>query len=133
MSRAVVKIKNEKSKSMRLSEEIVEEARRSVGATFRTATAQIEYWARIGKVVEGALTNQELAELLFKKVKKKTKEKILKYANKSQSEVLAVVEADVKNKTSGSKMILSNSWYEMNKSMPGCIDKIYSDGKIETY
>jgi hypothetical protein len=49
--------------AVKLSNELVEEARKEAKAADRSMAAQIEHWAKLGRSVEGALRQGEVREL----------------------------------------------------------------------
>jgi len=49
---------------VKLSKELVEEARESAKLFHRSLTGQIEHWATLGRVIEARLTGDDMAPLL---------------------------------------------------------------------
>jgi hypothetical protein len=54
------------SRIVKLSDELVMHAREAASARERSVASQVEYWARIGKVVERVMTGQQVTDLLNK-------------------------------------------------------------------
>lgn len=49
--------------SLKLSDELVNEARREAEAADRSLTSQIEHWARLGRSVESVLRHEDILDL----------------------------------------------------------------------
>lgn len=49
--------------SLKLSDDLVREAREEAEATDRSLTSQIEHWARLGRTVESALRHEDVVAL----------------------------------------------------------------------
>ena len=54
----------QKGRNVRLSDELYEAADSVAEATLRSAQKQLEYWAQLGRLADGMLTNVEAAALL---------------------------------------------------------------------
>ena len=89
---------------------------------------QVEYWAKIGRVVEKNLIPQQVNELLQEKIE------ILVRPLKSKSvdfdEVFGQLEADRKSGKLASQIVSGDEWFRMSAEHPGLLEKQTSDGQI---
>lgn len=118
------------SSPIRLDNNLVREAD-SVGKLYKRSTPrQIEYWAELGKVVEGSLNADDLIAirqgLSLINVLPKDSQAV------AAADVFADIEGDRKAGDLSQKVSVAAINYQASKAHPGMLDQIHSDGTIET-
>ena len=112
---------------VKLSDEIVRQARAEAKATDRSITAQIEHWAKLGRSLETALRHEHV--LALKRAKGN-----LKIAfpdtptRKSIEAVLRRVAQDIDRKNFGRALAESRTVYQSDPRGSGAIERIEPDG-----
>jgi hypothetical protein len=104
--------------AVKLSNELVEEARKEAKAADRSMAAQIEHWAKLGRSVEGALRQGEVREI------KRTEPP-------TTGEILAVLER-VAHTTDRSdlarELMAGRTVYQSDPAGSGLVERIEADG-----
>ena len=116
------------AKPIKISEQLYHLADEEGMPLVRSAAKQVEYWAKIGRVVEKKLVPQQVNELLQEKIE------ILVRPLKSKSvdfdEVFDQLEADRQSGKLASQTLFGNEWFRMSQEHPGLLEKQTSDGQI---
>lgn len=120
---------------VKLSGELVEEARDSAARFHRSLTGQIEHWASIGRAVEAQLPGDALAHLLDRLGETM---KIVRVADAAQREQVMAVLAGFLGQTAGDATWLGEvsargvPLYGSEPGKPGEIQRLNPDGSHET-
>jgi hypothetical protein len=115
---------------LRLSEKLVEKAKKVARTSMRSAPKQVEHWAHIGQKVEPFLTSTDLTALANGEVEIRVVRK--KSAPIEVDRVFDELEKDRSEGTLHSKIVQSKIWYEASKKKPGFLDRVSASGKRET-
>jgi len=112
---------------IRVSEELLEEAKKQIKMSCRSLTKQIEFWALIGKEAELNMTPADIAALVNGEAEIKI------FRKKSESvdfdNLLDQVETDRKNGTIKSKVLKDKVWYEEHLQHPGLFYRMTHQGE----
>lgn len=115
---------------LRVSEELVRLARTEAALQKRTVPRQIEFWAELGRRIEGALDAtdviaicQGLATLHVSPAES---------APVEPDEVFAELDRDRRDGRLAEAVTTAVPYYEASRSRPGLLDRVYPDGRRET-
>ena len=115
---------------LRLSEKLIEKARKEARSSMRSVPKQIEHWARIGQEVEPFLSTTDLTALANGEVKIQIVRK--KSGPVDVDSVFSELEKDRSEGSLHSKVVQSKVWYEASKKKSGFLDRVSANGKRET-
>lgn len=111
---------------IRVSDELMEDAKQQVKMSLRSVTKQIEFWANIGKEAEMNMTPADIAALVNGEVEIKVlrkKSEPIDFEN-----VFGEIESDRKSGKIKEKVIKDNIWYEENNKIPGMFFRMTKEG-----
>ena len=111
---------------IRVSDELMEDAKQQVKMSLRSVTKQIEFWANIGKEAEMNMTPADIAALVNGEVEIKVlrkKSEPIDFEN-----VFSEIESDRKSGKIKEKVIKDNIWYEENNKIPGMFFRMTKEG-----
>lgn len=111
---------------IRVSDELMEDAKQQIKMSLRSVTKQIEFWANIGKEAEMNMTPADIAALVNGEVEIKVlrkKSEPIDFEN-----VFGEIESDRKSGKIKEKVIKDNIWYEENNKIPGMFFRMTKEG-----
>ncbi len=111
---------------IRVSDELMEDAKQQIKMSLRSVTKQIEFWANIGKEAEMNMTPADIAALVNGEVEIKVlrkKSEPIDFEN-----VFSEIESDRKSGKIKEKVIKDNIWYEENNKIPGMFFRMTKEG-----
>ena len=115
------------STPIRVSEELLEEAKLQIKRSYRSLAKQIEFWAQIGKEAEVNMTPADVAALVSGEAEIKV------FRKKSESvdfdSLFDEVEADRKTGKIKSKVIKDKVWYEESSKNIGLFFRMTNEGE----
>lgn len=111
---------------IRVSDELMEDAKQQIKMSLRSVTKQIEFWANIGKEAEMNMTPADVAALVNGEVEIKVLRK--KSEPVDFDSVFGEIESDRKSGKIKDKVIKDNIWYEENSKNPGMFFRMTRDG-----
>lgn len=112
---------------IRVSEELMEEAKEQIKLSYRSVTKQIEFWANIGKEAEMGMTPADVAALVNGEVEIKILRKKSEPVNFDN--LFGEIEMDRKAGIIKSKVIKDKVWYEESEENPKLFFRITSAGE----
>lgn len=112
---------------IRVSDELLEDAKQQIKMSYRSLTKQIEFWAQIGKEAEMNMTPADVAALVNGEVEIKVLRK--KSEPVDFDSLFDEVESDRKAGIIKSKVIKDKIWYEENPKNPGMFFRVTSEGE----
>jgi len=115
---------------IRLDENLVHDAEIEGGLYKRTAPGQIEYWAEIGKQIDGLLTSSEILAITQGFAH-------LKLENTASSpidadDIFTEVNNDRNSENLSLKVTKAHVYYEVSSSRQGLIDRVNDNGIRES-
>lgn len=111
---------------IRVSDELMEDAKQQIKMSLRSVTKQIEFWANIGKEAEMNMTPADVAALVSGEVEIKILRK--KSEPVDFDSVFGEIESDRKSGKIKDKVIKDNIWYEENNKSPGMFFRMTKEG-----
>jgi hypothetical protein len=126
---ATIKNKGGPNMSMpiRLSAELLSEAKKHIKLTMRSVTKQIEFWAQIGKEIESNMTPADIVALVNGEAEIKVLRK--KSEPVSFESVFDEIESDREEGRLRAKVVQDRVWYEESQSDPGLFYRCTREGK----
>ncbi|MEN0058337.1 MAG: hypothetical protein AAGB31_05845 [Bdellovibrio sp.] len=112
---------------IRVSNELLEDAKKQIKMSYRSLTKQIEFWAQIGKEAEVNMTPADVAALVNGEIEIKVLRK--KSEPIDFDKVFDDVEADRKAGTIKAKVLKDKIWYEENPKSPGTFFRMTNEGE----
>jgi hypothetical protein len=112
---------------IRVSDELLEDAKQKIKMSYRSLTKQIEFWAQIGKEAEMNMTSADVAALVNGEVEIKVLRK--KSEPIDFDNLFGEIESDRKAGSIKSKVIKDKVWYEESQNSPGLFVRINSEGE----
>lgn len=112
---------------IRVSNELLNEAKQQAKTSLRSLTKQIEFWAQIGKEAELNMTPADIAALASGEVEIKVIRK--KSEPVDFSSVFQEIERDRKAGRIQAKVLKDKVWYEESPSTPGLYFRVTSNGE----
>ncbi|OFZ30698.1 MAG: hypothetical protein A2622_13600 [Bdellovibrionales bacterium RIFCSPHIGHO2_01_FULL_40_29] len=112
---------------IRVSDELLEDAKQQIKMSYRSLTKQIEFWAQIGKEAEINMTPADVAALVSGEAEIKVLRK--KSEPVDFDSVFDEVESDRKTGIIKSKVIKDEVWYEENPKKLGMFFRMTSEGE----
>jgi hypothetical protein len=112
---------------IRVSDELLEDAKQQIKLSYRSLTKQIEFWAQIGKEAEMNMTPADVAALVNGEVEIKVLRK--KSEPIDFDSIFDEVESDRKAGTIKSKVLKDKVWYEESPKNPGMFFRLTNDGE----
>jgi hypothetical protein len=111
---------------IRVSDELMENAKQQIKMSLRSVTKQIEFWANIGKEAEMNMTPADIAALVSGEVEIKI------FRKKSEpvdfDSVFGEIESDRKSGKIKEKVIKDSIWYEEDNKFPGMFIRMTKEG-----
>lgn len=111
---------------IRVSDELLKEAKQQTKTSLRSLTKQIEFWAQIGKEAEMNMTPADIAALANGEVEIKVIRK--KSSPIDFDNVFQEIESDRKTGRLQAKVLKDKVWYEESPSTPGLFFRVTNDG-----
>ena len=115
---------------VKLSDELVAAAKEAAGLSHRSTAAQIEFWATLGKSIDGALTSQQAGELV-----RSVREPAGDYKSFQTPLPVALTQAlrealsPVGRQAMAAELAASpNPRYGTDPALPGCLIRYNTDG-----
>lgn len=112
---------------IRVSDELMEDAKHQVKMSLRSVTKQIEFWANIGKEAEMSMTPADVVALVSGEVEIKVIRK------KSQpvdfDRIFSQIESDRSVGKIKDKVIKDSVWYEEDTKNPGLFFRMTKEGE----
>ncbi len=119
------------TKSIRLNEQLITEAKRAGALQHRTAPNQVEFWATLGRMMSSILRMEDVLAIM-QGLKKINIESIESTSVDSDS-VFADLEADRANGFKNTPVTNAPFFFEVSLSTPGLLDKVNTEtGERET-
>ncbi|MFZ4405428.1 MAG: TA system antitoxin ParD family protein [Pseudobdellovibrionaceae bacterium] len=112
---------------IRVSDELLEDAKQQIKMSYRSLTKQIEFWAQIGKEAEVNMTPADVAALVSGEVEIKVVRK--KSEPVDFDGVFDEIESDRKAGTIKSKVLKDKVWYEESPKNPGMFFRMTTEGE----
>lgn len=117
------------SPSIRLDQDLVTAAKTEGALNTRSAPEQIQFWARIGKAIQGSLTSNDLLSLIAGTVNVKLVPKEAPYIDPMS--ILDEPNAGAANHRTQVLAMKPGYAYQASSLHPGKLEKVYPDGRIE--
>lgn len=112
---------------IRVSDQLLEEAKQQIKMSYRSLAKQIEFWAQIGKEAEVNMTPADIVALINGEVEIKV------FRKKSEPVdfdiVFDEIESDRKSGTLKKKVVKDKIWYEESTEKPGIFFRLTDTGE----
>lgn len=115
------------SKTLRISDELFQDAEEQTKITKRSTAKQIEFWAELGRFAELNLTPRDVEAIFQRKVEVVVK--LIESRSVDMPSVFNKLEQDRANSTLVSKVVTSKEWFETSEEHPGFLVKINERGE----